>query len=223
VETRSLADLQVDSTTLGRVYNYRSQAAQPAEANQPDREVDPVQVLAGTNAVAQTLSAEFGVTSEHYVTIALDQIPVMIDTLGGVTVNIPARLETGLYTFEPGLQTLDGDQLKEYVRFLPKPPPPDWERIARQNLVLDSLRQELLDPSIITKIPELFELFRDAIITDLTPAEIASLTCLLQEVPADQIIMDQVHEDMVTLQADGSLLPDEAAIRDLLGSLGLVE
>jgi LCP family protein required for cell wall assembly len=192
VQTAILNDLNVEATSLGRVYDYRFDATRQGNSKNDNPSEYEKKAAAGAQAVAQVIADDFGLTSQNYLVIDMDQLPEMIDTIGGIPVSIPSRLETGTYTFEAGDQVLNGEQIAAYVRYL-EDPSADPARIGRQNAVLFGLRSTLADPSTIARLPGLYKGFRKSIATDLKPNQITDLICVLNTVPPDQIVLTSVN------------------------------
>lgn len=59
--------------------------------------------------------------------------------------------------------------------------------MARHDLVLVGLRTSFPEPANIVKVPAMIEQINQNYVTDLTPDLIASLVCMLSEVPTDLI------------------------------------
>ena len=79
-----LTNPTINATKLGMVfYEARSRST---STNVRDSMID------GTNATARMLANNFLVSSDHYLTIDLAQVPAMVDAIGGVPINIPATI-----------------------------------------------------------------------------------------------------------------------------------
>jgi len=94
-------------------------------------------MVAGTNATARMLANNFLVSSDHYMTIDLSQIPGMIDAIGGLPIDIPDTITDpwiGM-TIQAGQQTLNGAQFVAYARAIPDS---DLARIQRNSWLLRS-------------------------------------------------------------------------------------
>jgi anionic cell wall polymer biosynthesis LytR-Cps2A-Psr (LCP) family protein len=155
-------------------------------------------------------------------TIDLSQIPAMVDAVGGIPVNVPYDT-TDPYigtTIRAGQQTLSGEQFIAYARAIPDS---DFGRIQRNNLLLSALREKALDPAMLGRLPQLYEQFNEVIVTDLSPEQINHLTCLLQEVPKEAIIQDQVRQEWTSPGPQaGSFLWDKTQVINQLKALGLI-
>jgi LCP family protein required for cell wall assembly len=209
-----LTDPTVDATRLGNVfYEARSRST---KTNAKDAMVD------GTTVTARMLTNNFSISVDHYMTVDLHQIPAMVDAIGGIPINIPQQTTDpwiGM-VIPAGQQTLNGAQFVAYARAKPDS---DFGRIQRNNVLIAALREKLLDPSIWGKIPQLYTQFSETIATDLSPEQINHLSCLLQEVPQDAIIQDQVRLEWTSAGPQpGSFLWEKTMILNRLKELGLI-
>jgi LCP family protein required for cell wall assembly len=209
-----LVNPNIDATRLGMVY-YEGRIRSPQFA-----EIDTV--IDGTRATARMLSKDFSLGTDHYLTIDLNHLAAMIDAIGGLPINIPSRTTDpwiGM-VIEAGQQTLNGTQAVAYIRARPDS---DFGRIARNDILLEALRQKLLDPAVMARIPDLYAQFRSVIATDLSLEQINNLTCLLKEVPSSSIIQESVRPEWTSPGPLGSLLWDKNSVITRLKELGLIQ
>jgi len=209
VETPHLNMLNIQNSRLGPVFYY---VEQNTIGTQPEKAVS------ATNAVAQAIYDNFAVTPDYYLFFEMKTFAEALDLLGGVDVNIPRDLDYGGYSFKAGPQHLDGQTALIYARLLPENEISDgWDRLERQNLILKAVWAKLLTPANIVLVPSLIETFNENIVTDLSPALIADLACMVDKVPQDQLILTQVDASMITgAGPDDSMLPDVDKVRQFL-------
>jgi LCP family protein required for cell wall assembly len=209
-----LSNPTVNATQLGTVFYEARNRSTGTNARDA--------MAAGTSATAFALSKNFLIGSDHYVTIDLRQIPAMIDTVGGIPVNVPVTTTDpwiGM-VIPAGQQTLNGAQFVAYARAKPDS---DFGRIGRNNLLLNALRDKALDPGVWGKIPQLYAQFHEVIVTDLSPEQINHLACLLKEVPSDAIVQDQVRQEWTSPGPQpGSLAWERTNILNQMKALGLI-
>lgn len=98
----------------------------------------------GIDGLAKVIYSNFGVTLDHYVTVNLDGVHSIVDTLGGIEVNVPVRISLDGVTLQPGLQTLDGNQTLAVVRERYAYGGADTSRMHTQRLVLAALVSKML-------------------------------------------------------------------------------
>ena len=208
-----LTNPSIESAKLGMVFyeaRLRSTKTDPNDAIQD-----------GIGAMAKTLATNFTLKSNHYIVLDLDKFPAMIDTIGGLPINIPSGFTDPLsgMVFTAGEQTLNGLQTANYARAFVDT---DLNRIPRDNLVVEALRQKLLDPAVWVKIPELFLKFKDAVNTDFSPEQVNHLACLLKEVQVGSIVQDGVKAEWTSPGPEGSLLWDKPNVLNRLKELGMI-
>jgi LCP family protein required for cell wall assembly len=174
--------------------------------------------VAAVNAVAQSLYDNFAVTADHYVYFDMQAFDDAVEKIGGVDVNIPQDLTSGGYSFSAGLQHLDAESALIYARLLPGNEITEGaDRFDRQNIVLKALWKKILQPENIVKIPGLAEEFSKNIITDLSPSQIMSLTCMIDKIPEEQVTLVEVEETMVLGPGpENSILPNVDMIKQFL-------
>jgi LCP family protein required for cell wall assembly len=178
-------------------------------------------MIDGAQASAQVILDNFGLASDHYVVVNLDQLPALIDAIGGLPIDIPEQMTDpwiGM-VIDAGPQTLSGDQLMAYTRAIPDS---DFNRIQRNNLVLHALYHKLLDPSVLIKMPALYNKFNKMFVTDLNSQQVFSLLCLLQEVPKEAIVMEQVKREWTSFGPSYSLFWNKEKIFSALRQLNLL-
>ena len=179
-------------------------------------------MLDGARANSKAMTENFTLHFNHYITVDLSQLPSMIDKVGGLPMYVPERTTDrwiGM-VIEAGQQTLDGNQVQAYARAIPDS---DFARIQRNNLLLEALRQKMLDPMTWIKVPQLFQQFSNAIVTDLSPSQISNLSCLMKSMSKESILEDEVKPEWTTPGPQESLLWDKAKVLARLKELELIQ
>ncbi|MEX1071252.1 MAG: LCP family protein, partial [Anaerolineales bacterium] len=140
---------------------------------QPGWRVDRIngaQVRGGFELSAQTIEYNFGVRPDHYVLVNFQGFINIIDALGGITVNVGQALTDeregpGDFSVPAGNVTMDGETALWYVRS--RGTSSDFERTRRQQEVLVGIFFRLLSLDAITRAPELYEQYKQTVVTDL--------------------------------------------------------
>ncbi len=218
VATPHLANLNIAYSPLGLVFYRIEQNTTGSKAEQE---------TAATNAVAQVLYDNFGVVSDHYILYDMYQFADVVDDLGGLDINVPSDFSASGISFHAGQQHMDGKTALNYARLMNGPEINNgWDRFSRQNLVMISAWNKLLEPANLGKIPGLVEEYGKDAVTDLSPAQIVDLSCLATKLTRDQIILTGIDQSMVTGPGpETSMLPDIQKITAFLaraaGSVGI--
>ena len=175
----------------------------------------------GLRVSAAAIQQNFSVQTDHYLALDLNQMPAIVDAVGGIPINIPERT-TDLWRpilIQPGPQILNGEQTANYSRAYMGS---DFDRIRRNEILLDAIRQKLLDPSVWPQIPSLYNQFSAVIVTDFTPEQITHLACLLKEVGTDGILQESVRPEWTSPGPRGSFLWNKYYVLNRLQQLGVI-
>ena len=99
-----------------------------------------------------TVESTFGITIDNYFMIDLNGFVKIIDSIGGVEVNVPFNMnysdpEQNLYiNLKKGVQTLNGNQAEQFVRFRNTYVLGDLGRVSAQKIFLAALVDKLTSP-----------------------------------------------------------------------------
>ena len=182
-----------------------------------------------------TVSENFGVPVNKYLLINFDVFLTLVDLLApeGVPITVTEHIDDPSYpdagygflhvTFEPGPQRLDAERLLQYARTR-KTEGGDFDRLRRQQQVLDALRAEVLSAggvlNIIAQAPRLWQALHDNYRTNLTLEDVLALARLMTEIGQDDIRFEVIDNLYVStgLSPSGEqvLYPNYAAIGDLI-------
>jgi LCP family protein required for cell wall assembly len=138
----------------------------------------------GPGLLKKVIADNFGIRVDKYARVDFDGFKRIIDTLGGIDVNVPCELEddfidptspTGFRRLQvnAGINHMDGDTALMYVR--QRHNTGDVSRAQRQQRVVYALREKILSPGIIVKVPQLYAQLQDAIQTDFGTIDIPGL------------------------------------------------
>lgn len=142
----------------------------------------------GAAAARKTIEQNFGVEIDGVLSIRFEGAEEVIDLFGGVTVENPYDLSDDAFPTEDyGITTifyaqgtlhLSGAEALEFMRT--RHQDGDEGRVMRQNQVLDALLKAAQEPETATKLPKLFEIGKEYVMTDI-PMEVQLQ--LLEAVP----------------------------------------
>lgn len=176
----------------------------------------------GAQTLTDTIGQNFGLAIDGVVTTAFAGFVTIIDTLGGVTVDNPYEVidaeneatNPGEWTWPAGVQTLDGASALRFVRT--RHMDSDDGRVMRQQLVLRSILDQLQQPEMVTRLPELVDAVRDSVGTNIPVDLQATLVAALPGIDpaqvaftnvADQLFGGTLDSGMWVYQADWATLP----------------
>jgi LCP family protein required for cell wall assembly len=169
-----------------------------------------------------TVSRLLGIPIDYAVRVNFEGFVRGIDSLGGLTIDIPRTLKDDEYPvdadysmqriyFAPGLQHLTGDQVLMYARS--RHQDSDVYRAGRQQQVLVALRQQVLGLNLLSRLPSLLAEFQDVFQTDLSVPQIIALARLGTKIDASSITLRTVPGiGFVTADGADVLQPDYKGI-----------
>jgi LCP family protein required for cell wall assembly len=138
----------------------------------------------GYNALKSILGYLYGLDIKYYVEVNFGGFEKVIDTLGGVTVNVqfpvtddrfPAGTLRRIY-IPTGLQHMTGAEALIYARS--RHSSSDFDRAARQQRLLVSLRAQADVNSVLGRIDELVSALKTSVRTDIPVSELPKLVGL---------------------------------------------
>jgi LCP family protein required for cell wall assembly len=118
--------------------------------------INAAYAIGGISMTRQVVGELLGIDIPYYIEVDFNGFQKMIDTLGGVTMDVPQRMyypEEGI-DIRPGLQRLDGKDALAFVRFRYYPLG-DIERTEQQQRFLVALADETLQVKNLGKLPQL--------------------------------------------------------------------
>ena len=156
----------------------------------------------GPGLLSRTLNLNFGVTVDHYTAINMKTFVSLVDAVGGIDVTLPKTVDgrtaedtSKRLVFPAGEHHLNGNQALTLARIRISGV---FNRAENQDRVLCALRDKLVSPRVITKIPDLIRSFRDATQTDLSPAQLGQLACIGSQIRPENIRFAAFPEELFT-------------------------
>jgi len=127
----------------------------------------------GFKKLSETFQYNFGVKVEHYVLIEFSSFKRIVDSLGGLDVQVGERIQDYYrgrpILLKPGMRTMNADMVLWYVRS--RKTSNDFARNRRQQEVLQALVNKFLSMDAIAHATEYYDLYDESVKTDLTLLE----------------------------------------------------
>ena len=138
----------------------------------------------GAGLLADTLQKNFGLNVDNYMVVNFEAFVKIVDTLGGIDVNLPTAVDGNvsgynLGFFNAGINHLSGAQALNLARI--REGYSTLIRDSNQDQIIKAIYQKVTSPAIIPKIPSLLQTLLGAGLTDLSPAQIQNMICLVQK------------------------------------------
>ncbi|MFC2052798.1 LCP family protein [Chloroflexota bacterium] len=149
---------------------------------------------AGPGLFARTVEKNFDLRVDHYGALNMLVFEKIIDAVGGIDLYLPTDVDgtpTDIRThdmgyFYAGQQHFNGDEAVRFSRIRKRYS--DYQRVDNQNMVICALREKLLSPTVLSKIPQIIASFQGSVITDLSLEQLSQLACLLPNVKSENLI-----------------------------------
>lgn len=166
---------------------------------------DPDNEVAGVLMMRDTIEYNFGVPIDEFVLVDFEGFEEVIDSVGGITVNVPERIEDDAYPtedfgtttliIEEGRQHMDGETALAYART--RHQDNDDKRRERQMLVLRALLDKGQSLGSVTRISQVISAAGDAVLTSIDWQEQLALVNLALNLDQRQIVMENITEPLV--------------------------
>ncbi len=149
----------------------------------------------GPAAAKQIVSQVLGVPVQYFVRIDFMGFKRLIDTIGGITVNVPKEVYDDAYPtdnyktikidIKPGVQVMDGTKALQYARS--RHGSNDVDRAGRQQIVIASAKDKIVASkwSLVTdpvKLSALLDTVKDNLLTDIQINEMVELAKLVKNI-----------------------------------------
>ena len=170
--------------------------------------INAANVYGGPELAAKTVANVIGVPIHYYVLIDFSGFRQAIDAVGGVDINVPTAIydpdypcdnERGGYCalrIKAGLQHMDGTVALRYARS--RKSTSDFDRAARQQLVIAALRQKALQLSTLTnpvKLSQLIDAVGSHIKTDIQANELNKMAAIVKDIDPAKMVQKVIDTD----------------------------
>jgi LCP family protein required for cell wall assembly len=172
----------------------------------------------GPDRVKQTIHHNLGIPIHYYVRIDFQGFIQIIDTVGGIDVDVDCALSDIKLT--AGMHHMNGKQALRYARS--RYSTSDFDRGRRQRKVLMALWDQALTLDIIPKLPQLWWTMGNSFQTDLTLDQVINLAYVGVQLKPQHILSRAIGpshvQSWMTPQGASVLLPNHEKIRPMLES-----
>jgi LCP family protein required for cell wall assembly len=168
------------------VYPKKINALFTSVRNRPDL-VAGTDRTRGYNALKSVLGNLYGLDVKYFVEVNFDGFKQVVDALGGVTINVQIPVTDETYPSDTGrlarvyiptgIQHMTGAEALVYARSRHSGQG-DFDRAARQQRVLTSLREQADIATLVPRIPQLVDALKATVRTDIPQAVLAKMAGL---------------------------------------------
>ena len=174
---------------FGRVYAGKINSLWTNARNRPDA-FPGVGNARGYNAIKEALGTLYGLNIQYYVMVNFQGFQQVVDTLGGVTIDVqnpvvddqyPADNGTDERVYIPaGVQHMTGAEALIYARS--RHGSSDFDRAARQQRVILSIRQQTSPQTVLANLQSLLTTLKSSFKTDIPLDQLPALIQLSSQI-----------------------------------------
>ncbi|MBO5408485.1 MAG: LCP family protein [Clostridia bacterium] len=168
-----------------------------------------------------------GLPIHYYVVVRPEGFRNIIDTLGGVWIDVPIRMyysdpEQDLYIdLQPGFQLLDGNKAEQFTRFRSGYANADLGRIeAQQNFVKELFRQKL-KPQYLMRAGEIYQQVAKDTDTNFGVSDLPVLVKILKSLKGDSIHTYEMPLCTETINGTSYVICDVEKTKELIQTVFL--
>ncbi len=142
--------------------------------------INSAHAVGGIKLTKKTIEDTLGIKIDNYIMVHDEVVEELVDALGGLPIYIEKNMDYDDYTaklhihLKKGMNTLNGRQTVGYLRFR-KDGLGDIGRTRRQQWFLKGLLDEIKTPKTIGKLPDLLNVARANVKTDMSVYELSQL------------------------------------------------
>ena len=158
----------------------------------------------GPGLAKKTIEYNFGRQVHYYVIVDFSGFRRVVDTLGGIDINVPKAIDDPEYPtenfgvqhihFNAGIQHMNGEQALQYART--RHTDSDFGRSKRQIQVLMAIRDKAVRLDIVPKLPSLLQSMWGTVETDMKPQEVLALAQAAQKIKTENIKTASIDQTM---------------------------
>lgn len=172
----------------------------------------------GTDCMMQTIENYFDVTIDYYAKINFRGLVSLVDTLGGIDVEVPQDLCTdnsnreGQVCIKAGYQHLNGEQALVLARNRKQLAAGDLDRGLNQQIVIQGIINKVKDMSSINQIMDVLNTISNNLDTNFTTKQILSFYDIAKDIMNNALQKDDadlINIQQLYLQGTGQMIYDE--------------
>jgi LCP family protein required for cell wall assembly len=119
----------------------------------------------GPKLLKRLIQEHMGITIHHYLRFDHQSFQALVDTLGGVEIEIDCPYADGVINLKAGVQRLTTEQALRYVRS--RDLGGDLDRARRQQRFIWAVRNQVLKENLLPRLPALYQSLAGSIQTDI--------------------------------------------------------
>ncbi|HET7010575.1 MAG TPA: LCP family protein [Anaerolineales bacterium] len=157
----------------------------------------------GPGLLARTLEANFLLRVDHYAAVNMRTFVKIVDAVGGIDIYLEAPVDgrpvddktEDMGYFRAGQHHMSGETALRFSRI--RKVDNAFKRDDRQTMVLCALKEKLLSPDVLPRVPQIIASLQDSVLTDLSLAQLGQLACLGPQIPPANLRFASLPEELL--------------------------
>jgi LCP family protein required for cell wall assembly len=197
----------------------------------PGRGLDKVNAAyayGGTTLAIRTVESLLSIPINHVVVVDFSKFKELIDTLGGVTINVPKKIRSNKFEcplstqadcdrwpgwrFQKGVQTMDGRRALVYARIRVNeldPAENDITRGERQQAVIQAIADEITSFGTFLRMPFIGDELVAPLATDLSANQLLQLGWVKRRTPSSGILRCRLGGSIADIDGQSFIIGSE--------------
>jgi len=175
----------------------------------------------GIQSTVEAVNELIDIPIDYYITTDFEGFEKVVDSLGGITVDVPFTFKAQLtgslkwHTFHKGEQELNGNEALAYVRMRKSDPRGDFGRNERQKQVIRAIIDKSTSITSLTKLDDIIADLGDHVRTNIPPSDLLSFIYVYQKMKNADV--ENLHLEGYDETIDGVYyyIPDEQSVISL--------
>lgn len=183
----------------------------------------------GAGLLADTLNLNYGIFPDHYVVVSMNAFVHIIDAVGGIDVTlteaVDGNVKFNMGYYPAGTYHFNGSQALMFSRI--RYGYTELKRIDNETIIMNALYDKINSPTVKVDLLEIARAFleEEAVLTDLSPADLATLACVATSIDRSTIKSATLPKETFTgqmiysgIQHDDTFayVPDNAKVQKVI-------
>ncbi|WP_445613112.1 LCP family protein [Geobacillus sp. YF-1] len=175
----------------------------------------------GIQSTMEAVNKLIDVPIDYYVTTDFEGFEKIVDSLGGVTVDVPFTFKAQLtgslkwHTFHKGKQELNGNEALAYVRMRKSDPRGDFGRNERQKQVIRAIIDKSTSITSLPKLDDVIADLGDHVRTNIPPSDLLSFIYVYQKMKNADVENLHLKGYDETINGVYYYIPDEQSVSSI--------
>lgn len=221
-DTMMLASFDLEDKSVGIISIPRDTRVKYGERDYG--KINAAFAQGGAEMASDLVADLLGVPVDYYVATNFEGFAAMIDTLGGIELDIKENMNYddnagGLHIhFTPGRHRLNGKEAIGYVRYRDHIYA-DLGRIDRQQQFLHEAVNQFMTPQFILDLPRLIAQFNESIETNMSFKDMMNLAKVVKNIQPQNIKTARIPGEGQYIHGISYFVHDEAKTKELINEL----